>query len=56
MRGLIIEDPTAPASLSLAINELLRVKNDLRDVARATAERFTWETYGANLMKLIAGL
>ncbi len=56
MRGLIVEDPTAPASLSRAINELLRVKDDLRNVARATAERFTWEAYGANLTKLIAGL
>ena len=56
MRELIVSDPTDVASLSRGVNELLRVRGDLRGIARQTAERFTWDAYGANLLKLIADL
>jgi UDP-glucose:(heptosyl)LPS alpha-1,3-glucosyltransferase len=56
MRELVIDDPTDLGALVAGLNQLLRVKDDLRRVARATAERFTWDAYGANLLKLIASL
>jgi len=56
MRELIVADPTDLHSLSTAVNELLRMKDDLRRIARQTAERFTWEAYGAKLTKLITDL
>ncbi len=56
MRELIVSDPTDLGSLSRGVNELLRVRGDLRGLARETAERFTWDAYGANLLKLIADL
>jgi UDP-glucose:(heptosyl)LPS alpha-1,3-glucosyltransferase len=56
MRELVIDDPTDLRALAVGLNTLLRVKEDLRQVARATAEKFTWDLYGANLLKLIASL
>ncbi len=56
MRELVIDDPTDLSALVAGLNTLLRVKQDLRSVARATAEKFTWDAYGANLLKLIASL
>jgi glycosyltransferase involved in cell wall biosynthesis len=56
MREHVIKDPTDLDALSRGLNELLRVRQDMQGVARATAERFTWDAYGAKLLKLIAGL
>ena len=56
MRELVIDDPTDLGALAAGLNHLLRVKDDLRSIARATAEKFTWDAYGANLLKLIADL
>jgi hypothetical protein len=56
MRELVIDDPTDRGALAAGLNTLLRVKQDLRSVARATAEKYTWDAYGANLLKLIGSL
>ncbi len=56
MRELIIDDPTDLSALAAGLNRLLRVNGDLRSIARATAEKFTWDDYGANLLRLIASL
>jgi UDP-glucose:(heptosyl)LPS alpha-1,3-glucosyltransferase len=56
MRELVIKDPTDLGALSRGLNELLRVGQDMQGVARATAERFTWDAYGTKLLNLIAGL
>jgi UDP-glucose:(heptosyl)LPS alpha-1,3-glucosyltransferase len=56
MRQFVIQDPTDLSSLSKGMSELLRAKNDLQRLARKTAERFTWDFYGSNLLKLLTNL
>jgi UDP-glucose:(heptosyl)LPS alpha-1,3-glucosyltransferase len=54
-RELVIDDPTDIAELACRVNLLLRWQGDASKAARAAAEQFTWQRYGAGLLKIISG-
>jgi glycosyltransferase involved in cell wall biosynthesis len=56
MREFVVADPTMVAELAARLNALLKAREDLGQVARATAEQFTWERHATNLLKIIQGL
>jgi UDP-glucose:(heptosyl)LPS alpha-1,3-glucosyltransferase len=56
MREFIVRDPANLDELASRLNALLRAGGELCHVARATAEKFTWERYGAQLLALIDSL
>jgi UDP-glucose:(heptosyl)LPS alpha-1,3-glucosyltransferase len=56
MREFVVADPTMIGELAARLNAVLAARDDLRPIARATAERFTWENHAVNLLKIIRGL
>jgi UDP-glucose:(heptosyl)LPS alpha-1,3-glucosyltransferase len=56
MREFIVTNPTDVGEIAARLKALLKVRSDLSAFARTTAEQFTWERYGKELLALIAGL
>ena len=56
MREFIVADPTAVGELASRMNAIVKARDDLRPISRATAEHYTWATYGTNLLKIIRAL
>ncbi|MGH7837354.1 MAG: glycosyltransferase family 4 protein, partial [Candidatus Binataceae bacterium] len=56
MREFVVADPTEIAELAARLTALIEVGEDLRQVARATAEQFSWESHDANLLRIVRGL
>jgi UDP-glucose:(heptosyl)LPS alpha-1,3-glucosyltransferase len=56
MRGFIVEDPTDPGEIALRLGAMLDGPRSLGAEARATAEKYTWSRYGAELIALIDSL
>jgi UDP-glucose:(heptosyl)LPS alpha-1,3-glucosyltransferase len=56
MREFVVANPADVGDLSARMNALFKVGGALSTVARATAEQFTWERYGAELLALLAAL
>jgi UDP-glucose:(heptosyl)LPS alpha-1,3-glucosyltransferase len=56
MREFVVADPANVGEIAARMNALLEARKDLSAVARATAEQFTWERYGRQLMELLASL
>jgi UDP-glucose:(heptosyl)LPS alpha-1,3-glucosyltransferase len=53
MRQFCVDDPTNPVEIAQRVEALIEAAPRLRDEARATAERFTWDRYGDELNALI---
>lgn len=51
-----VANPTDKAELAARLNALLAQSAALRDLARATAERFTWQRYGEELVSALGAL
>jgi len=56
LRELVIEDPTNIEDLARRVNLLLRLRGDASRLVRETAEQYTWERYGTELLRIISGL
>ena len=55
-REFVVNDPADIGELIRGMKALLSVRGDLATVARATAEQFTWERYGRELLDLLERL
>jgi UDP-glucose:(heptosyl)LPS alpha-1,3-glucosyltransferase len=53
MRDFVVADPTEIGELASRLSSLIEVSDDLRQVARATAEQFSWDRHNANLLRII---
>jgi UDP-glucose:(heptosyl)LPS alpha-1,3-glucosyltransferase len=49
MRPFVVRDPTDIEEIAARMNALLDTGDEMRDLARATAERYTWRAYGEQL-------
>jgi UDP-glucose:(heptosyl)LPS alpha-1,3-glucosyltransferase len=56
MQQFVVRDPTDPNEIAAKVNALLDAGGELRGLARATAERYTWDAYAQNLLKIISQL
>jgi hypothetical protein len=56
MRSFVVADPTNIAELAARLQSMLGLSPSLREVARGTAERFTWQRYGEELLALIGSV
>jgi len=56
MHPFCVEDPTNAGEIALRLETLLDAAPALREEARAAAEQFTWERYGAELNALVETL
>jgi UDP-glucose:(heptosyl)LPS alpha-1,3-glucosyltransferase len=56
MQCFVVQDPTNAAEISRKMNALLDADGELRAVARATAERYTWQKYAGNLLAIISAI
>ena len=56
MREFVVADPANVGEIAARMNGLLAARKALSAVARATAEQFTWERYGRQLLELLASL
>jgi len=56
MHRFVVQDPADANEISQKMNALLEAAAELRDVARATAERYTWQSYADNLATIISTL
>ncbi|HXN85112.1 MAG TPA: glycosyltransferase family 4 protein [Candidatus Binataceae bacterium] len=56
MQKFVVQDPCDSIEIAEKLNALLDTGETLRDAARAAAERYTWNAYGENLMKIISAL
>jgi len=56
LREFVVDDPTDTSELAIRLNALLSSKDDLGGIACAAATRFTWEDYGARLLRLLDSL
>ena len=54
MQRFVVVDPTNPDEIAQKMNALLDADRQLRTLARATAEKYTWRNYAANLEKIIS--
>jgi glycosyltransferase involved in cell wall biosynthesis len=54
MRRFVVQDPRNTDEISRKMNGLLDAASDLRETARATAERYTWQNYAENLLTIIS--
>ena len=52
---LVIDDPTDVGELARRVNLLLRLGSDASKVVRATAEQYSWQCYGSELLEIISG-
>jgi UDP-glucose:(heptosyl)LPS alpha-1,3-glucosyltransferase len=53
LRQLVVEDPTDIEELARSVTTLLRLDADVSKLARATAEQYTWERYGTELLDIV---
>ncbi len=56
LQPFVVQDPMNPAEIAQRLAALLAAPRELGAIARAAAEQFTWERYGARLVELIDGL
>ena len=56
MREFVVANPGDTEDLAARMDALLKVDGALSIVARASAEQFTWERYGAELLALLGAL
>lgn len=56
MGEFVVADPADIGELAARMKALIAARAGLDAIARAAAERFTWERYGAELLGLMAGL
>jgi UDP-glucose:(heptosyl)LPS alpha-1,3-glucosyltransferase len=55
-RPFVVNDPANVSELAARMAALLSVRGDLASIARATAEKFTWDRYAKDLLNLLQGL
>lgn len=53
MRQFTVIDPTDAAEISVRLEALIEARSGLGAIARAAAERFTWERYGEEVLALL---
>lgn len=56
MKQFVVEDPTNTDEIARRMNVLLASHRELHQLARATAEKFTWQRYATELNEIIARL
>jgi glycosyltransferase involved in cell wall biosynthesis len=56
MRSFIVANPADPGEIAMRLNLMLASPQELREVARAVAERWTWRAYGEHLLGLVKAL
>ena len=56
MKNCVVQDPCDSIQIAEKLNALLETGETLRDSARATAERYSWNAYAENLLKIISAL
>lgn len=56
MREFVVADPANVGEIVARMRALLDARRDLSAVARATAEQFTWQRYGRELLAVLAAL
>jgi len=56
LQELVIDDPTDIEELARRVNLLLRLRGDASRLVRATAEQYTWERYGTELLRIVSEL
>jgi UDP-glucose:(heptosyl)LPS alpha-1,3-glucosyltransferase len=56
MQRFVVRDPTDPDEIAQKMNALLDEAEQLRGLARATAEQYTWQRYGENLHAIVSAL
>jgi UDP-glucose:(heptosyl)LPS alpha-1,3-glucosyltransferase len=56
MRRFTVRNPGDATEIAEKMNALLDSGDDLRAAARATAEKYTWQAYGENLLKIISSV
>ena len=55
MRAFVVEDPTNPDEIASRMRSLIEARRgDLAKVARAAAEKWTWDRYAENLLAILA--
>lgn len=54
MRAFVVEDPTNVNEIASRMKSLIEARRGLAEVARAAAEKWTWERYGENLLGILA--
>jgi UDP-glucose:(heptosyl)LPS alpha-1,3-glucosyltransferase len=55
-RELVVEDPTDAKELAHRVNLLLRLRGDASQLARATAEQYSWERHSSKLLSIISDI
>jgi glycosyltransferase involved in cell wall biosynthesis len=56
LRELVIDDPTDVRELVHGVNRLLRLGDDASQLARATAEQYTWQRHATGLLAIISSV
>ena len=56
MQCFVVRDPTDTEELASRMNALLETSAELRGLARATTERYTWSAYGENLNAILSAM
>lgn len=56
MQRFVVRDPTDSIEIAHKMNALLDADGELRAVARATAERYTWQSYADKLRAIISAV
>jgi len=54
MRRFVVGDPTNSDEIAQKMNLLLEAAGELRGLARATAEKYTWQAHAENLLAIIS--
>ena len=54
LQRFVVRDPTDSNEIAQKMNALLDTGEEMRALARATAERYTWDSYAQNLLKIIS--
>lgn len=56
MQRFVVQDPTDANEIAQKMNALLEAAGELRSLARATAEQYTWQRYADGLAAIISSL
>ena len=54
LQRFVVRDPADSIEIAQKMNALLQTGEEMRALARATAERHTWDSYAQNLLKIIS--
>jgi UDP-glucose:(heptosyl)LPS alpha-1,3-glucosyltransferase len=54
MRAFVVEDPMNTDEVASRMRSLIEARRGLAAVARAAAEKWTWERYAENLLAILA--